>query len=120
MLLAALLWAAAIFVSSSIPSTKLPKVAIWNADKIAHFGVYFVLAFLIHRLLQSQTRFPRLHLHPYIFTLVCTTLYGLSDEIHQLFVPGRNTSIEDLMADAAGAALFCLLHQLFTRRATRA
>lgn len=33
-----------------------------------------------------------------------TVLYGVSDEIHQSFVPGRHATVEDVMTDAIGAA----------------
>jgi hypothetical protein len=107
-LLPALLWGGAIFVSSSIPSERLPHIAVWNADKLAHFGIYCVLAFFIDRALRVQTRFPLLQSRHLLFTVLLTTLYGLSDEIHQVFIPGRNASVYDLLADAAGALLFCV------------
>ena len=40
------------------------------------------------------------------------SLYGISDEVHQLFVPGRTFSIQDMMADGLGALAgqgLCLL-----------
>ena len=40
-----------------------------------------------------------------IVTLALTVLYGVVDEIHQAFVPGRNASEADLLLDAVGAAL---------------
>ena len=33
-----------------------------------------------------------------------TTAFGASDELHQLFVPGRSADVHDLVADATGAA----------------
>jgi len=36
---------------------------------------------------------------------VITVLYGVSDEFHQSFVPGRTPDVADVAADAAGAAL---------------
>ena len=40
------------------------------------------------------------------------TIYACTDEIHQLFVPGRGGSIIDVLNDSMGAlvsVLFCLL-----------
>jgi len=105
----ALLWAGLVFFSSSIPSERLPHVDVWNADKLVHFGIYFLLAYFIHRAVRGQTRFPLLQARPALWTMLFTVLYGLSDEIHQYFVPGRNCSVYDLLADAAGALLCCLL-----------
>jgi VanZ family protein len=36
---------------------------------------------------------------------VIATLYGVSDEIHQAFVPLRTPDVRDVIADATGAAL---------------
>jgi VanZ family protein len=36
---------------------------------------------------------------------MASAVYGVSDEFHQRFVPGRNASIEDWVADVAGAAV---------------
>lgn len=116
--LPAILWAGAIFVSSSIPSDRLPHIGVWNADKLAHFGIYCMLAFFIDRALRAQTRFPVMQARHLLFTVLITTLYGLSDEIHQAFVPGRNASKYDLLADAAGALLFCLVYFRRTRVGT--
>lgn len=37
--------------------------------------------------------------------VVLVVLYGLLDEFHQYFVPGRTVDIYDALADAAGALL---------------
>lgn len=44
-------------------------------------------------------------------TIVCCIVacYGISDEIHQIFVPGRDASIYDWFADCAGAVLAVFL-----------
>jgi VanZ family protein len=37
--------------------------------------------------------------------VILVVLYGLLDEFHQYFVPGRTVDIYDALADAAGALL---------------
>ncbi len=55
----------------------------------------------------------------YLLTLWTTTLYGISDEIHQFFVPHREFSVHDIAADFVGGVLavgiFCLVSFLKTR-----
>ena len=73
-------------------------------DKIAHMVLYGGLAALIaiglHRAPRSHPAWV-LRFGPVLFA----GLYGLSDEIHQAFVPLRTASMLDLVADIAGAAL---------------
>ncbi len=47
--------------------------------------------------------------------MLAAILYGLSDEIHQLYVPGRMFDILDILADSFGALLF-ILGYWFLRR----
>jgi len=105
-LLAAAVWAALIFFSSSVPGDRLPSLGALNADKLAHLGVYAVLAALIDRALRAQVRFPFLSRRHLMFTVLLTGLYGVTDEFHQAFVPGRNAAIFDLFADILGALLY--------------
>jgi VanZ family protein len=37
--------------------------------------------------------------------IVIASLYGVSDEYHQLFVPGRDFDVLDLVADAIGSVV---------------
>lgn len=51
-------------------------------------------------------------------------LYACSDEIHQLFIDGRAGQVADVLVDASGAAVGCLLcclimHAFLRRRETR-
>lgn len=106
-----LLWAAAIFVSSSIPGVRLPETRILRLDTLLHFLVYLCLAWLINRSLHAQQRFPlpaRRHL---LATILLTAAYGATDEFHQLFVPGRTAAWSDLAADAGGAVVFAAVYR---------
>ncbi len=92
----ALAIAALIFAASSrsvVASPGLTKVD----DKFGHFGVYGLLATLVCRL-GSGWRAA-------LGSLVMVSLYGASDEWHQSFVPGRDSDVNDWIADTLGAAL---------------
>ncbi len=71
-------------------------------DKLVHAGVYALLAFLAAR---AFATLPRSHAPRTLASAaaVFAVLYGLSDEIHQAFVPERTADIWDLVADALGA-----------------
>jgi VanZ family protein len=102
------LWMALIFVLSSQP--RLIPIENEAEEKLfykfGHFLGYAGLAWLWWRALapRRQTGWPVLLL---AFTL--TTLYGVSDEIHQRFVPGRHGHPADVFFDAAGAWAMILL-----------
>ncbi len=76
--------------------------ALPGLDKLVHAGVYALLAFLAARAFATLPR-------PYTprtlawAAALFATFYGLSDEVHQAFVPDRTADIWDLAADAFGA-----------------
>jgi VanZ family protein len=87
-------------------------------DHVLHFVAYFVLAVLAVRAFSRGLLEPARH-PSFIFGLVVSFLYALTDEWHQSFVPGRVASGWDLFADGLGilSALAVLL--LFWHRAKR-
>ena len=89
---------AAIFTASSMSAPPIPG----GADKPWHTLAYLGLAIVVVRALAGGL--PR-RISPRILVLsVClVVLYGMSDELHQMFVPGRTASFDDLLADAIGA-----------------
>ena len=100
----AILYAALIFGLSSLQKTPLDEMPFWNFDKLVHlleyavFGILLMLAFRSDQIDQPMRRAN-------LQTIIVGILYGLSDEIHQFFIPGRISSIEDLVADALGILL---------------
>ena len=99
-------WAAVLFLVSSQPT--LPVDLSSGLDKFAHFGAYLVFGFLA----TFGATFSRASL--WVAGAVCWG-YALSDELHQSFVPGRDASIGDWFADAAGSIAGILLYLLFLR-----
>lgn len=111
--LPALLWAALIMVVSSIPDLSTKSIRIGYIDKIAHFGEYSVLGFLTAYAIGG---FHRSAWRIFGISSLLSALYGIFDELHQLFVPGRTTEIWDMAADILGAVLASALYVRFGRR----
>ena len=75
-------------------------------DKIAHLVLYSGFGFLFMRLLVGLEEGDKIAVVRLLFwSLTAALIYGLSDEFHQLFVPGREFSWMDLLADGAGGYL---------------
>jgi VanZ family protein len=91
-----------IFALSSISA--VPALPAHVTDKMAHVALYSGLGFLAARALAGGLGRP---LPPFVVlaVLVFAGLYGLSDEVHQLFVPNRQFDLRDLAADVIGGGL---------------
>ena len=68
--------------------------------KTAHFIVYFILGFLTIILTTDLYSYNK---KTFLFTLLFNFLYASTDEIHQLFINGRNGSFLDVLLDTTGA-----------------
>lgn len=94
-------WAAVLFYLSSLST--LPSPGVSHSDKAAHFAAYLVLGLLLAFAADRTARSLAL-------AAALGLLYGASDEVHQLFVPGRSASLGDWMADAAGVCFALYLY----------
>ena len=106
---------ALIFALSSI--SRPPDLPSGIGDKGGHALLYSGLAALFVRALAGGS------LQPFGALTACaavafSTLYGVTDEVHQMFVPERTADFADLAADALGAAAAVLaLHAVQVIRA---
>ncbi len=76
--------------------------------------LYAGLGYLVLRALHRLERRPRI----YLWAVGIVFLYGLFDEWHQRFVPGRTFDVLDLLVDGMGgivAAVVCRLAEHFGR-----
>jgi VanZ family protein len=71
-------------------------------DYLLHGSGYFVLGVLSIRAVGKGLASPR-SLAVIAVGVAIAVLYGASDEWHQSFVPGRDASVSDWMADSVGA-----------------
>jgi VanZ family protein len=107
-----LLWAAAIFALSS--RSHLPRAPLFLGwDKLQHGLGYALGGVLLARALYPGRRSA-------VLALALGSLYGLSDEIHQSFVPLRSPDPRDWLADTLGVLAGIALFHLFLARRGRA
>ena len=111
--LPAIVWIGVIFWLSSIH--RIPNLHILMGDKIAHTLFYGVLCGLSFRAFVMQDKFPRLKRCALCSAFLFTILYGITDEVHQLYVWGRTSDILDVTADAFGGLIFVITFSLFQR-----
>lgn len=97
--LPALFLMGAIFHASSFSFSH--ELSVESPDLLFHFAEFFALGLLTARMV-APNREGRLSVR--FFLLACSIVlgYGLLDEIHQSFVPGRQPSGLDLLCDASG------------------
>lgn len=112
---AVLAWAAVIFLLCTLPSSSIPKPGweIPHADKIAHFGLHFVMAYLLIRLLRAIG----IH-HEWAAAIIATCfciLYGGLIEILQMNYFQRSGDPLDELANLLGACAGCLLSAFLHR-----
>ena len=93
-------YAGLIFFLSSIPARYIPRL-FNRQDLIFHFLEYLVFALLINR--AWQVYYPGHSFYRRFFLIFTFALiYAIIDELHQAFVPGRNTSLIDIASDGLG------------------
>jgi VanZ family protein len=91
----------AIFWQSSYPGIIKASLFPYD-DKVFHFFIFGLLALLTARWVAAD----RTDMKPAkirLIAMAASCLYGLSDEIHQAFVPARTASAADVAADCIGS-----------------
>lgn len=127
-LLLVILWMIFIFVMSSFDATSSSNQSNFIVDiitsiinikdigllsliirKLAHFIEYFILGILV---INFITRYDK----KIIIAIFLCIIYATSDEIHQIFVPGRSCQIIDIMIDSLGSIMGIYLYKLITKK----
>ncbi len=94
----------AIFVVSSIPNYfVVTEPSRWPVDKAVHFSEYAVLAALFVGAACRQRSASTWLGAIVVAAIVLASLYGVSDELHQRYVHGRDPDWRDWMADVLGS-----------------
>ncbi len=105
------IWAGIIFYLSSLPIIQGPaiKPVDFALKKAAHVTEYAILFLLLNNALRRR----RNHFHT---AFLLGLLYAFTDEIHQLFTPGRGASLRDVLVfDNFGLIISWLFHKRFKK-----
>ena len=98
--------AATIFALSATPAEDIPA-RLTPYSVILHAIEYSALGFLAYPYAGGRM--------PFLAAVAASALYGVSDELHQLFVPGRVCSAEDAAVDLLGSAFGAAASKLWGR-----
>ena len=94
-------WMAVVFAGSSRP---VPDAVAGVPDWLAHGLEYAVLSALVCRALGGGLA-RAVSVRAALLAVMVSVLYGVTDEVHQSFVPGRMSDAWDVVKDLAGASL---------------
>ena len=81
------------------------------ARKSAHFIGYMILGILASGLILYYGNINK----KYLLAFLICVIYAISDEIHQLFVPGRAGQVRDVLIDSAGSLLGIIIVMAFEK-----
>jgi len=109
--------ALAIWILSSLSTLPLPDTGISFQDKLLHAGAYGILALTIS-LWFSPAYITKRPWRTWIIIVLISAAYGALDEAHQSFVPGRDTSFYDWLADLVGTMAGARLAIFILKRKT--
>ena len=92
---------------------KVLKYLVFPVRKCAHLSLYLILGILVISLLRE---YMVINTKLVLLSLLICFLYACSDEIHQLFVPGRSGEVRDVLIDTLGACLGVSFYYLVFRK----
>ena len=74
--------------------------------KFAHFTIYTLLGMSIAMCMCTYDMNNKKRI---LITIIAGALYAISDEIHQMFIPGRSGQVTDVLLDTFGVVIGSLI-----------
>jgi hypothetical protein len=105
--LPAVIWGIIIFSFSSVKTHPVSAIH-WRdfiIKKSAHLTEFAVFAVLIFRAFKKSGASS---LKAFYLSLITCVIYGISDELHQMFTPGREPTVRDTLIDGSGSFIALL------------
>jgi VanZ family protein len=112
------IWMGVIYYLSSRTGNELQGMfPFLNSFNFGHLIAYFVLSLLFYWGLKPFKERSKMDIR--FISIGLAFLYGLTDEFHQAFVPGRFPDVSDIINDVVGAAAAMVLVTVYNRRANK-
>ena len=96
-----ILIALTIFITSSIPFKGSPGIFFNIKPFVYHLGIFFFLGIFLTLSMTNQ-KHSNNTLKLIILSIIIAIIYGILDEVHQIFVPGRYFDYLDILTDTIG------------------
>lgn len=105
-------------VTTSVTNKDIPREEVkkkvenstFLVRKTAHFTEYLILGILVLQLLSDYTKINKKML---LVSLIICYLYAVSDEVHQIFIPGRTAKVLDTFIDGAGSLVGIVIYSIY-------
>ena len=110
-LLPSLIYALLIFIVSGLENISITDIGLNLSDKILHFSAYLLFGLTLYFSIKGYKSDISL-INQFILLFTIGSVYALSDEIHQFFVPGRTCDFIDLAADILGIIVSFFVYRL--------
>ena len=91
---------------------------IFLVRKTAHFTEYAILGALFYLNIMQHPKPNQLH-KKILLSIIFSFFYAITDEIHQIFVPGRSAQFRDILIDTLGASFGALIAYLIIKLITK-
>jgi len=108
-----IIYSIVIFIFSSRPEVGVEQY-FYGQDKVIHFVIYGIHTFLC--LLTLCDRILSLKSIQYFLALILSVSYGIFNEIYQYFIPEREFSFGDILANSIGIITFLILIYVFQHK----
>jgi VanZ family protein len=105
---------AALLIGTSIPVQSIPSIFEFG-DKLEHLAAYGGLSILLNLAVTFQDKYSSIKIKHNLFSFMAASCYGILDEIHQIFIPGRSCELLDFAADLVGITLGLIIINLIMK-----
>jgi len=100
---------------NNITNTSNPDILTTLVRKSAHFFEYLILGILTINVIKDYVNIKN-YKKLILFSIIICIIYAFSDEVHQIYVPGRDGNVVDCLIDSFGSLSGILIYYLFYKK----